>query len=504
MESNRKSIGVSENIDPNTSSPGSKIPCSPSITKSAMKASKSAQKSPNPADFGSKITSSPSIANSAKKSSKSASSPSPLQKKIRQRKFVVAKRNPKSKKESNDSSKASQLVACKCGKGGGRKCSCVAYESLRASHEEFFKSLRSVGCEETDMHIGAENGSNELEDGNSNKDTVDGYCNLELSNAHKVIGEMGVKRSRDELLGDGGERENVAVAQHSSGKVMNLVQAFEKLLKIPNGTEEEEDHKRGFKLEFSSQRDCPSSSFHPSVCVLTRESLGMCSQGSLSFDSSHGRTSSQISEGRKSRRNSSESFGVASRRHQKRRQLKPTFQKPFNLRTEQRGRYKEEEFHNKLKQMEEEDKKNRIPIAQGLPWTTEEPECLVKPPVKESTRAIDLILHSDVRALDRAKFDHKVAEKLSFIEQQKMERERLQKLEEEEEIRRLRKELVPKAQPLPYFDRPFIPRRSEKALTFPQEPKFHIPQHKKIKCCNVSEQGFQFRGSWLQFDGNSY
>jgi hypothetical protein len=30
---------------------------------------------------------------------------------------------------------------------------------------------------------------------------------------------------------------------------------------------------------------------------------------------------------------------------------------------------------------------------------------------------------------------------------------------EEEEIGRLRKELVPKAQPIPYFDRPFIPRR---------------------------------------------
>lgn len=34
-------------------------------------------------------------------------------------------------------------------------------------------------------------------------------------------------------------------------------------------------------------------------------------------------------------------------------------------------------------------------------------------------------------------------------------------LEEEEEIRRLRKELVPKAQPMPYFDRPFVPKRLE-------------------------------------------
>lgn len=78
---------------------------------------------------------------------------------------------------------------------------------------------------------------------------------------------------------------------------------------------------------------------------------------------------------------------------------------------------------------------------------------------------------------------------------------------EEEEIKRLRKVLVPKAQPMPYFDRPFIPRRyetdyhqitwiillmtytfvligfrSEKHPTVPKEPKFHVPHHKKIKC----------------------
>ncbi|CDP02292.1 unnamed protein product [Coffea canephora] len=78
---------------------------------------------------------------------------------------------------------------------------------------------------------------------------------------------------------------------------------------------------------------------------------------------------------------------------------------------------------------------------------------------------------------------YQVAEKLSLAEQYKLEKERLQKLEEEEELRRLRKELIPKAQPLPYFDRPFIPRRSTKHPTIPREPKFHLPQHKKIKSC---------------------
>ncbi|XP_020222410.1 protein TPX2 [Cajanus cajan] len=130
----------------------------------------------------------------------------------------------------------------------------------------------------------------------------------------------------------------------------------------------------------------------------------------------------------------------------------------------------------------EEQKRRPTPYIQGLPWTTDEPECLLKPSVKESTRPIDLKLHSDIRAIDRAEFDQQVAEKMNFIEQLKLERERQQKLEEEEEIKRLRKELIPKAQPMPYFDRPFVPRRSMKHPTIPREPKFHMPQHKKVKC----------------------
>ncbi|CAL5376989.1 unnamed protein product [Camellia sinensis] len=157
--------------------------------------------------------------------------------------------------------------------------------------------------------------------------------------------------------------------------------------------------------------------------------------------------------------------------------------KPFNLRTEQRGRFKEEEFVKKLQQMTMEKEKQRIPIAQGLPLTTDEPECLVKPTVKEITRPVDLVLHSDVRAVKRAEFDQQLAEKMSLIEQYREKRERQQKLAEEEEIRRLRKELIPRAQLMPYFDRTFIPRRSMKHCTIPKEPKFHIPpRHKKIKC----------------------
>lgn len=42
-------------------------------------------------------------------------------------------------------------------------------------------------------------------------------------------------------------------------------------------------------------------------------------------------------------------------------------------------------------------------------------QCLVKPPVKESTRPVDLVLHSDVRAVERADFDHQVWFFLMFV-----------------------------------------------------------------------------------------
>lgn len=137
----------------------------------------------------------------------------------------------------------------------------------------------------------------------------------------------------------------------------------------------------------------------------------------------------------------------------KKRRLISTTLKPFNLRTEKRGSSKKEEFIKKVQKRMEEEQQHRIPLARLLPWTTYQPERMVKPPVKQKTRPIDPVLHNDIRAKGRAEFDRLVAEKMSLIEEYRKERERQRKLAEEEEIRSLRKELVPRAQPLPYFYR---------------------------------------------------
>ncbi|XP_010551817.1 PREDICTED: uncharacterized protein LOC104822338 [Tarenaya hassleriana] len=484
------SSGFLENSNPNVSYASPARSSGSPITKSAgsplvksAKSQKSAQKNlkpnlhPNPAGF------------------------SPRNR-IRERRFVVAKKN--SQKERRDAAavdSAAPEVECKCGaksKGNMKKCLCVAYENLRASQEEFFKKRSETEEAKGDLDCSAAQECDHS--GQDIVDADDGYG--EEPGELGQIGMPTMKRRREKLL------EQARQSVPESGKVMHLVEAFEKLsclpLKASNNKEEhqtEETVKKPMKWELPGMRQPPKvpeaetdqvtwiSSFCPSDLVLTAENLGLdpCASVSSSWDSSRSSISSRSSNGaRRSRRNSLESSGTTGSRQLKKKPARVTSLKPFKLNTEQRGKMKEEEFSKKLQEMMIEEEKMRIPIAQGLPWTTDEPECLMKPPVKEITKPVDLKLHSDIRAAERAEFDHQVAEKMCLIEQYKMERERQQKLAEEEELRRLRKELIPKAQPMPYFDRPFIPRRSMKHPTIPREPRFHLPQQKKIRCGSVS------------------
>ncbi|CAJ1947080.1 unnamed protein product [Sphenostylis stenocarpa] len=402
------------------------------------------------------------------------------QNRIRQRKFVVAKkRNQKGPRNDN--------ILCKCKHNGGSKCVCVAYQTLRASQEEFFLKENKSCDDGNEEEEEEEEVKVEYESGSAIE--IEGTKSESVEKEEKEEEGFNVKRRRERgrLL----EEARKSVPENGLGKVMHLVKAFEKLLTIPKNSEEkdhEEDDRHGEKenkskvmkwalpgLQFEehhkpvAEDSVSGSSFNcTSDLVLTSENLGL-DQGisvSTSWDSSGASDSTRTSTGRKSRRNSLESSGnFGGRRWKRKEKQKVTRQKPFKLRTEQRGKLKEEELMKKELEMMAEAEKMRIPIAQGLPWTTDEPECLLKPTVKERTRPIDLKLHSDIRAVDRAEFD--------------------QQLAEEEEIKRLRKELVPKAQPMPYFDRPFVPRRSMKHPTIPREPKIHIPpqhQHKKIKC----------------------
>ncbi|GMH05145.1 hypothetical protein Nepgr_006985 [Nepenthes gracilis] len=114
-------------------------------------------------------------------------------------------------------------------------------------------------------------------------------------------------------------------------------------------------------------------------------------------------------------------------------------------------------------------------------------KAFLKPTLKENTKPLEIKLRTQQRAAKRAIFNHFVETKLNLIEQEKKQLEKLQKLIEEEEIRIMRKEMVPKAQLMPYFDRPFFPQRSNRALTIPRDPSIHVLSSRCWRCISCNE-----------------
>ncbi|KAK3012936.1 hypothetical protein RJ639_009570, partial [Escallonia herrerae] len=112
---------------------------------------------------------------------------------------------------------------------------------------------------------------------------------------------------------------------------------------------------------------------------------------------------------------------------------------------------------------------------------------LQKPLAKENTKPVEIKLHTQQRAAKRAIFNYSVATKLYLMEQQKKQVQKLHKMIEEEEVRLLRKEMIPRAQLMPLFDRPFFPQRSTRPLTVPRQPSLRIMTGKCSSCfsgCN--------------------
>ncbi|CAN8276082.1 unnamed protein product [Cochlearia groenlandica] len=97
---------------------------------------------------------------------------------------------------------------------------------------------------------------------------------------------------------------------------------------------------------------------------------------------------------------------------------------------------------------------------------------VAKAEAKENKKPLEFKLHSGDRALKRAMFNYSVANNYYTTKIHQKQEERSQKMIKEEEIRMLRKEMVPKAQLMPFFDRPFLPQRSSRPLTMPKEPSF--------------------------------
>merc|ERR1712098_980206 len=94
-----------------------------------------------------------------------------------------------------------------------------------------------------------------------------------------------------------------------------------------------------------------------------------------------------------------------------------------------------------------------------------------KPSEKPLSEVGNFMLNSERRALERGAFEVKLKQKEAEIEGAKRELEMRKKREEEEEVLRLRREAVPKAQPIRNYKHVEI-RPSDKPLTMPASPNF--------------------------------
>ncbi|PWZ06970.1 hypothetical protein Zm00014a_016364 [Zea mays] len=424
--SRARSSHASENSNPNI--PGTPPPPQSTPSKPSLK---------SPAGAGARS------ATAKKKPSTPAPPAPPLE---RERRFLVAKKGARRRRN----------VGTMGGGGGGRggeidfdKCREAAREALRASQGEFFRKEVAASTATGEGQLGQEEEGKPLAEedvkGGAFEERQEEETDAELEGSSKV------RAMRTKAMA----KAMSSVPNPGSGRVKHMVQAFESLLNISGATSDAERAGEGswalpglqlWKEDDKGDLGFPPVSVFSSADFQNAGSNRLCS--SLDGNTVRSSWDSRTSTGECSRRN-------------------------------QRGKFKEQQFVQKVQEMLAEEEKKRIHIAQGLPWTTDEPECLIKPAVKERTEPIDLVLHSDVRALERAEFDQHVLDRNKFAEQQRLEWERQQELDEEERIRQLRRtELIPKAQPMPYFDRPFIPKRSTKPPTVPMEPKFYLRPEK--------------------------
>ncbi|VVA89863.1 unnamed protein product [Arabis nemorensis] len=206
---------------------------------------------------------------------------------------------------------------------------------------------------------------------------------------------------------------------------------------------------------------------------------------------------------------------------------------PFHLRTEERGAEKEKRFVMEVTQKLIGDERARVPKANPYPYTTDYPVVPPKPEPKQCTKPApfqleslvrhedemrremeermrmereeaqkrlfkaqpvikedpipvpekvrkplteiqEFNLHVEHRAVERADFDHKIKEKENQYKRYREESEAAKMVEEERYLKQMRKTMVPHARPVPNFNKPFLPQKSNKETTKPKSPNLRV------------------------------
>lgn len=159
------------------------------------------------------------------------------------RKFLVAKKTSKKEASSPPVASLTSLDGrcnCKEKQIGVRKCRCVAYESLRASQEEFFRS-RAMAGDEGGKEIAKteEEGDNRVVRSESQE--------VEDSELSPHMTSSRIRKIKHRLM----EEARSSIPDFGCGRVKHLTDAFERLLSIrkSGGGDDQDEVKLGLKWE---------------------------------------------------------------------------------------------------------------------------------------------------------------------------------------------------------------------------------------------------------------
>lgn len=96
-------------------------------------------------------------------------------------------------------------------------------------------------------------------------------------------------------------------------------------------------------------------------------------------------------------------------------------------------------------------------------------------PLQPIAEVSNIVLHTEVRSEQRAKFEAERQEKEQQREQENRERQALAEAREAKEIALFRRSLIHKAQQIRHYA-PLVVKPSTQPLTNPASPKFHLPR----------------------------
>ncbi|KAJ2718391.1 Protein tpx2 [Coemansia sp. Benny D115] len=150
---------------------------------------------------------------------------------------------------------------------------------------------------------------------------------------------------------------------------------------------------------------------------------------------------------------------------------------PFQLQTDLRGEAYQRRLRERLQELEQRQRERREFKAQPIPASIDHP-FVPDPPSVSLTAIEEILLRTELRSEERRAYDDDREER-ERIREEVLARKRLEDERRElEEIKHLRKILVHKPQPIRHY-KPLIIKPSERPLTVPKTPQWHIRTRRK-------------------------